>query len=107
MKSAYTPAPRRTRPDEGGAVAAGSAAYKNLEGVGVTMFGGPNGACLAYTGSVIWSVVLIGLDATLLGAMGSDTAIATPPSRNTHGMNAGHGRADAGHGRAGPGDTGV
>ena len=71
MKSATYVLPVQPAPTSGD-VAAGSAAYKKMEGEGVTFFGGPNGACAAYVGSVIWSCVLIFLDALLVSAGADD-----------------------------------
>ena len=49
-----------------GAVAADSAAYKSLDGVGVTLFGNPTMALGAYVGSFTWSCVMIVFDAMLI-----------------------------------------
>ena len=41
----------------------------------MTFFGGPNIACAVYTGSVLWSVLLITLDAVFLAAMADETSL--------------------------------
>ena len=75
MKSAtYTV--REAAPTRG-AVAAGSAAYKSLDGVGVTLFSSPNMACAAYVGSFLWSCVLIFLDAMLVVPAADEHATST------------------------------
>ena len=89
MKQAYSPVPVG-RPTDGAASVGGAKAYRDLDGLGVTLFSSPNGACLAYAGSAFWSAVIIALDVVFLRIMANSGAIsdsAVPHVGIENGMN--------------------
>ena len=62
------------RPTQG-AVAENAKAFKALDDRKVTFFGGPTMAGLVYIGSVVWSILLIVLDAIFLAYMSNEDAV--------------------------------